>query len=291
MKRLGYACINLSIRGNFQTCRLRDIELGGTSIAKAKFIHNLKRVQSILDWNIKNDIFVYRISSDLLPFGSHPILDNWDWWNDTSIRLQILKVRKLVLDNKIRLTIHPGQYNVLNSSDRGIRKRTVRNLLFDERLVRYLGGNDMILHVGAGAGYKKIKKDVFVEEFNNLPSSLREILRIENDDKVYTVEDVLEVCERTGAKIMYDFHHDLCNPSISKEETLAGIRRTWGDTLPKVHLSSGRLFKTDLPHANHITLDTWNEFEEMFDNFDVDVMLETKMKDLSVLKLRTDVRM
>ena len=74
--RIGYACVNPDVQGgNFKSCRLAD---ANEDKLRPLIAHNLDALEKIIDYNISNKILLFRISSDLIPFGSRPE-DFIDW--------------------------------------------------------------------------------------------------------------------------------------------------------------------------------------------------------------------
>ena len=81
---------------------------------------NLRALDAALDYQAKNGIRLFRISSDVIPFGSSPV-NALDWMRDFEPHLAALgrKARR----HGIRLSMHPGQYTVLNSPDADVVER------------------------------------------------------------------------------------------------------------------------------------------------------------------------
>lgn len=53
-------------------------------------------------------------------------------------------------------------------------------------------------------------------------------IALENDDRVYTVLDLLPLCREEGIPLVYDVHHHRCNPdglSVEEATVAAGARR------------------------------------------------------------------
>lgn len=104
---------------------------------------------------------------------------------------------------------------------------------------------------------------------------------------------MLWIHERTGVRVVYDLHHDRCNPS---SDGLGDALATWpADVRPKVHLSSPRTVGSGraarlLPplldqHADFVT--PWDLLALLEGaTRPVDVMLKAKAKDLCLLWLR-----
>ncbi|MDD3289916.1 MAG: hypothetical protein PHT29_03420, partial [Eubacteriales bacterium] len=69
--RIGYACVTIGPEDTqMKTCRqsnaTREVL---TELAE----HNLTALDRQVDYNIRNNIRLFRISSDLIPFGSSPV--------------------------------------------------------------------------------------------------------------------------------------------------------------------------------------------------------------------------
>lgn len=288
--RFGYACINLSVYEGFTSCILRTAQQKGLPHIRNLTLWNLRKVVQIIKWNIERDMPLYRLSSDLVPFGSHPMLDGWDWWNDPLV-IEICKEgRDLVKRNNQRITIHPGQFNNLSSPRKEVITSTTRDLVHQTRLLELFGGEDMILHLGGVHGNKKESNQRFVSHFKQLPQTIQANLRIENDDKSYNIADVFETCEKLGCIPMYDYHHDICLPSLSVSEIREGLVKYWRGKRMKFHLSSGKTSRRDNKHSDYISVETWKRFYNDFGDWDLDVMLEAKKKNLAVFDLKTKIR-
>jgi UV DNA damage endonuclease len=286
--RLGYACICLSLSQKFTTTRLKTVEQYGIKEIKFRTLWNFERLLDVIKWNKSNNVKLYRLSSELVPFGSHPISDGWDWWEDPDILKISEKIKEIIETEKMRITIHPGQFNIINSYDKLVRENTLRELLFQKRLLEHFSGTDMIIHVGGVYGNKKESLKHFIERYKELPEDLRKLLRIENDDKSYNIGEVFEICEEVKGIPLFDYHHDICLPSIPIGEVKKGLKTFWQDKKIKVHLSSGKDYKNDRKHSNLISRETWKEFNEDMGELDLDVMLETKFKNLSILDIRSN---
>lgn len=289
--RLGYACINMSIAARFGTCRKNKVEEQGIQVVRNLLLRNFRVVLRILEWNNNYDMALYRLSSDLVPFGSHPMLDGWDWWNDPEVIQIAERCRQVAWLNNHRITIHPGQYNNLSSPNKDVVTSTFRDLVHQARMLEMFGGSDMIIHLGGVYGDKKSAKQRFITHYKELPQSIKNYLRIENDDKSYHIADAMEVCDILGSFPMYDYHHDICYPSQSVEETREGLLKLWRGHRIKVHLSSGRTRENDFRHSDYITSHTWSRFHRDFGDLDLDVMLEAKGKNLAVFDLREKIAM
>ncbi|WP_216827772.1 UV DNA damage repair endonuclease UvsE [Alkalihalobacterium elongatum] len=285
--RLGYACQNISLKSKMRTCRLATVEKEGMTKIKELALLNFKEVLKIVNWNAENGILFFRLSSDIIPFGSHEVLD-WNWWEDEDIldlSSQIVKVKNKY---KMRLSIHPGQYTVINSPNKKVVDNALRDLAYHDKLMELVEGTDIIIHTGGAYGNKEDSKQRFINVYNELTPSIKGKLRLENDDKVYNVNDVLHIYKETGVPICFDIHHHFCNPVETDINTIIEtVVKTWdGVGKPKMHISSGKTCSTDTAHHDFIHSHDMDYFLSVLNGYDVDIMIEAKMKEKAILQLR-----
>ncbi|KIL47454.1 UV DNA damage repair endonuclease UvsE [Jeotgalibacillus campisalis] len=281
--RFGYACINLSIPTKFRTCRLKTAEEKGLEYIKELTLSNFNQTLEAVKWNLQNDIYFYRFSSDLVPFATHPIND-WEWWDDQDVLEITNEIKALQLKYSMRFSCHPGQYNVLNSKTSAVVTNTIKDLTYHERMMNAVNGQDMILHIGGVYGDKEEAIERFAQNYELLPAGIKSLLRIENDDKSFTLEDVVKVSRKTHAPICFDIHHHNCNPGEADlTSMLPEVWKSWGDKKPKCHISSGKSHSTDRSHHDLILEKDLDVFLELLGDMDADIMFEAKLKEQSVL--------
>src|SRR5262245_43475350 len=73
---------------------------------------NLACLRRILEWNVAHGLLYFRITSDLVPFASHPVCD-LDWASEFGAELASLGTYAKA--HGMRIAMHPGQYTLLNS--------------------------------------------------------------------------------------------------------------------------------------------------------------------------------
>ncbi len=287
--RVGYACINMTLPSKFKTCRLKTVETEGIQKVKELSLHNLNETLRVIKWNIDHEIYFYRMSSDLIPFCTHPIM-SWEWSKDEDVQHITNQIKELQKKHDLRLSVHPGQYTLLNSLNEEIIRKSIVDLAYHMTLLELTGGSDMILHVGGAYGDKESAKKRFISSYKTLPENIKDVLRIENDDKIFTIEDVLELCRETGAAACFDIHHHICHHENDRDvkEIIDDVVDTWKNKniIPKMHISSGKNAKTDRSHHTYIFEEDWNFFINKLNGHDVDVMVEAKMKEKAVLKIK-----
>ena len=286
----GYACLNETLKTKFFTCRLSTYHKMGIDKLKQLTLDNINVVLKTLKWNIENEIYFYRITSGIVPLATHPDV-NWKWEEDIDILKELNKVKNFVVDNNIRLTTHPGQYSVLNSPNKNTIMNTTLDFVYHSKLIDLMGGSDIVVHTGGAYGNKGEAKRRFVKNYNTLNNNIKKYLRLENDDKTFVIDDVLEISQMCGIPVVLDIHHHNCNPGkYDIKELIPHIVQTWNNVgKPKFHISTGKTHKTDISHHDYVSEEDYNYFLNILNGFDVDIMFESKKKELSILKLREKV--
>lgn len=280
--RLGYACMNTELKTIFRTLRVATAEAEGTGKIKELTMKNLETTLEILRWNLEHDIFFYRASSSIVPLSTHPIND-WIWWEDPDVLAITDEIRAIVEEHEMRVSVHPGQYTVLNSPKPEVVRKSIEDLEYHDKLIQLLGGSDIILHTGGAYGDKEAAKQRFAEAYLALSPSIRQRLRLENDDKTFTVRDVLDVNKLCGVPICFDIHHHNCNNDGNPVD-YTEILETWeGYGTPKIHISTGKEGFTDLRHHDLVSETDFTELLALLRGTDADIMFEAKLKEQSVL--------
>lgn len=251
--------------------------------------NNLDSLYEIIKYNVKNNFHFYRLTSKLVPLATH---DKVDFDYITPFLDEYKKIGKLINDNNIRVDTHPDQYAVLNSMDSKIVKNTVEILEYHYKIMDAIGIKDkiIILHVGSSACGKKASITRFINNFNKLPDHIKKCIAVENDDKVYNIKDVLELCHKINVPMVLDYHHFICNNEKEDiNDYLKEIIDTWDGKLPKMHFSSpkSKLKKEFRSHSDYINKECFIEFINILkkQDKDIDIMLEAKAKDDAVSRL------
>ncbi|WP_330949299.1 UV DNA damage repair endonuclease UvsE [Virgibacillus sp. MG-45] len=285
--KIGYACINMSLKKKFRTCRVATAEKEGVPKLKELTLENLRLTKEIIEWNIAHGIYFYRISSDIVVLATHPV-NTWDWAKDKDVQTICNDIKALQEKHGLRLSMHPGQYSVLNSPRAEVVENTIADLNYHATLMELTGATDMILHLGGKYGDKEEALARLMEQTKRLPAKILQKLRFENDDKIFDLEDVLYVCEATGIPACFDIHHHFCNPAMRElSALLPAVWKTWKQgEVPKVHISSGKEFPTDRRHHDYIFPDDFDRLMHYLNGADVDVMVEAKQKDIAALRLQ-----
>ena len=283
--RIGYACLT---RGIPYTDIKRTVQKNATEARLRELIsHNLASLDRMLDYNRDSGIHMLRISSDIIPFGSSPV-NTLQWEEEFKEKLAALGRKLKAYD--IRVSMHPGQYTVLNSPRIEVVDRAILDLEYHVRFLGALGTdatNKIILHVGGVYGDKQSAMDVFSENWKKLQDSIKSRLVIENDDRSYTIEDVLELGTKNGIPVVFDnLHHQVNGNGESDLSWIEEASKTWKqkDGVQKIHYSQQDGNKNPGAHSGTIDVAEFLKYIEENSGIDFDIMLEVKDKNLSAAK-------
>ena len=262
----------------------------------------------------KRQIHMYRMSSDLAPYATHPTMPQFhSMVRDSTQDLQTLG--RLAREADIRLSFHPSQFIVLNSEKEELTQKSMADLDSQAEMLDLMECGPeavLVVHVGGAYGDRASGRQRWIKTWARLSEPVRRRLVLENDDIRYSSADVLAIHEQTGVKCVFDYQHHWCfNPeALPIVETLSKFLRTWPQGVrPKMHFSCARTEMRELKRRNLKTGKTelvlqppiWtghadynNPFETItwlrsVAHLDTDIMLESKAKDLSLLRLRNDL--
>ena len=294
--KIGYPCINNSIsRNSPSTFRLASYS--GHKLAQT-IEGNLIHLNQILIYNVKNNILFFRISSDLIPFASHPICElNWC----RHFQSEFEQIGDFIKKHNIRISMHPDQFVILNSPNSRIVENSINELKYHCMVLDAMRLDETAkvqIHVGGVYENKQDAIDRFIRTFNSiskfLDGSIKKRLVIENDDHLYSLKDCLSINQQTDVPIVFDsFHHQLFNSQEPMRIALEKAMSTWKmsrDGFPIVDYSSQNSVKGKEnkvrkgKHADRIDLTLFKKFLEETQNLDFDIMLELKDKEKSALK-------
>lgn len=288
--KLGYACINLSLGSDITTNRTltkKTFEKLGADYVSELALKNVSDIIKILEWNLKNDIKFFRLSSDIIPRDDMVALQ--DLKDFEQIKIKLKEAGDFAKQNDIRITSHPGPFVVLSSPHEHVVDNSIKNLelhgfIFDLMGLDKTPYNKINIHCNGVYGDKLSAMDRFCDNYNKLSNSVKNRLSIENDDKasMYSVDDLLYIHNKIGIPIVFDYHHHkFCDGGITEEEALTLAVSTWKDGItPVVHYSESAEDKKPQAHSDYI-----KQLPNTY-GFDVDIMLETKMKNLALLEVK-----
>ena len=303
--KLGYACINMQLsyptkygdkpkgtkpittgRGMIK----RTFESKGVDYASEIALANAKDLHNIMTWNVLNGHNFYRMTSGLAPWKTEY---EWDDLKDIKeIKQWLHSAGTMANTHGVRVTSHPGPFNVLVSPNENVVANTFKDLIMHGDIFDFMGlsrthYNKINIHCNGVYGDKQSAMDRFCKNFERLPDSVKSRLVVENDDKasMYSVKDLYEgIHKRIGIPITFDYHHYKFNTGgQTEQQALELAMSTWPDGIvPVVHYSESKaehqLDESIRPQAHS---DLINQLPDTYGN-NVDIMVEAKHKELAI---------
>jgi UV DNA damage endonuclease len=275
-----------------RTCRLRNATAGRIRELIGENLTSLGRVASFLE---RYHVRLYRISSNLIPFASHGV-NTVPWRREYADTLA--EIGAQFQRHGVRVSTHPGQYTVLNSPHTSIVRAAVSELVYHATLLDALGADGtckIVVHVGGlYGGSQQAAMNRFVSAATALPDAVRRRLVVENDDRLFDADAVLQAGRAAGIPVVFDWLHHQANPCRRAiPSVLIDIFQTWTevDGSPKVHLSSQAAGAPVGAHARFVDVQDAIALLQVAPPVRFDCMLEAKEKDRALLRLRDELRM
>lgn len=294
--RLGYACINMELQNSPEKVQCsrgmirRTFDKVGLSGASELALKNCRDLGRVIKWNNERGIKVFRITSCLFPWGSEYQLEQLPDFE--RIAKALGHAGRLAREGGQRLSFHPGPFNILTSPKSGVVENSYKDLELHGRIFDLMGmprdhWSKINIHIGASYGDRESSIERWCRNYEGLSESVRSRLTVENDDKpnLYSTKMLYEgIFKRVGVPVVHDSLHHQCGPQdVSHAEALGMAVESWPKGIrPTCHHSNSRLkYEGEGVMNSH---SDW--YYEPFDNcgFDVDVMLESKMKERALLK-------
>ena len=206
---------------------------------------SLELLDPVLDYLRSEKLDMYRLSSDIAPYATHPDMPQFHAMvaeSDAELRAFGAKARAY----DIRLSFHPSQYVLLNAPDPELTRRSIWDLASQAEMLERMELDDeavMITHVGGVYDDHAASRARWIEGWERCPDHVRRRLVLENDDIRFSAADALWLHERTGVRLIFDYQHFWClNPErLDMRATLERFLGTWPEGVrPKIHFSSPR---------------------------------------------------
>uniref|UniRef100_A0A6C0IXS4 Uncharacterized protein n=1 Tax=viral metagenome TaxID=1070528 RepID=A0A6C0IXS4_9ZZZZ len=298
--QLGLCCMNITLKNTdnpiyaSRTMIQRKIKELGLDELKSRIIKNLIDLEKMIEWNEQNGIKVFRISSDLFPHKTNPDVESYDY---DFAKPYLKKAGDLAKKYNQRITMHPGQYNVVGTPNKQSFKKTIDDLLYQATILDLMGMDNnsvMVVHGGGIYGDKELTKARWCKQFSELPKTVQNRLVLENCEKCFSIKDCLDVSKKINIPVVFDTHHYECYKQLHPDEQflepvnyIKDILETWEKRMikPKFHVSeqgSGRCGH----HSDYIEIlpEYLLEIPKKY-NVNIDIMIEAKKKELSIFKL------
>ncbi len=238
-----------------------------------RWLNNVHVTRFCIEHCFLND-WGYRVSSNLFPIRTHPdfkygIKDVPQYDN---IMEELEAISELNITWRVRLSMHPDQFNVLASENQNAVDKTINELNFHGWVMDKLGCersyyNPMNIHVNCTKGELSDITARFMSNLAKCNESVTSRLVVENEDKgCWNVDNLLKYF---NLPVTYDNLHDKCNPSA--KNTYLECAETWGDIKPLFHYSESHPEKTNA--RSHADMPTDRPCS---DQYDWDIELKSK---------------
>ncbi len=296
--RLGYAsiCYSISDTVGFKTINYTNYLQAADGNSKLDLIirHNLETLSKIIDYNIKNNIHFFRISSNIIPLATMASVV-YDYITPYQHLYEALG--KKINQHNMRVDFHPNEYCILNSTKKEVVSNAVAILEYHYKLITAMNLDKAIilLHIGSSVFGKENASKRFANNFYKLPKEIQQLIAIENDDKIYNVEDTLKLAKELQIPFVLDYHHYRCNKGVDLDLAILKDILSTFNKRPKVHYSSPKN-KTKKDFRSHHDYINPFEFITFIENVkesnqDIDIMLEAKCKDEALFRLVRNLKL
>lgn len=261
---------------------------------------NLENTLRIMWFLRAHDVALYRISDNLIPQATNDLVSDWAWWEDEELREISQRIGRVAKQNDYRLSAHlPRVCGLIGPA---AFRETKQHLEHLERLFSLMELDTtakIVLGVGGG-GRSDIQAalDVALRHIDKLSDWARERIVLENGDRAFSLEDIVTLGERAELPVSFDWHHhwlhhDESLSSAKVTELLERAFSLWDDRPPKIHLASPR--SEEQPHlpADYVDIQFVRPLTELLADVDaprVDIMVEARMNDLALFKLRDNLK-
>lgn len=295
--RLGYACISKTLTNVTTSTPYTYSEyLKNKNFNKLDEVikSNLNDLIKVLNYNIRNNIHFFRVSSKLIPLATKKDVV-FNYYNKYQKYYNIIS--KMIRKNNLRIDFHPDEFCVLNSTKKEVISSSFQILKYHYNLLKYFKIDDklLILHIGSSAFGKDNSIKRFINSFNKLPQEIKELIAIENDDKVFNIIDCINISKKIGCPIIFDYHHFICNNNGERiEDFFIDVLKSWHNKTPKIHFSSpkSKLKKEFRSHNDYIDSNSFIVFLNMIKiyNCNIDIMIEAKKTDEAMFRLIRELK-
>jgi UV DNA damage endonuclease len=291
MIRLGLCCLFSQQPIKFYTTTARYVSGLSPSQRTCKLenlcLQNAQSLISAIEYCSKNAIGSFRINSRILPLKTHP-----DFGYDIQQLPQAPEIEKafklcgqMAQASDVRLTFHPDQFVLLSSPTQDVTRKSIEELEYQAEVSEWVGADVITIHAGGGYGDKIAALQRLAKVLGTLRNNVRKRLVLENDDRIYTPQDLLVFCTENGVPFVYDVHHHRClKDGLSVEHVTEAALTTWNRE-PLFHVSSPKFgWDSSKPNPHHDFIDI-HDFPECWRGLSVTIEVEAKAKEVAVMQL------
>ncbi|MFA6600588.1 MAG: UV DNA damage repair endonuclease UvsE [Candidatus Omnitrophota bacterium] len=291
MIRFGLCCVFFKEPIRFRTTTAKYLR---TYTSKERLLKlaalcltNARELQKAAEFCVANEIGCFRVNSGILPLKTYPqyAYQLADLPGGKTIRDQFVRTGLYARKHDLRFSFHPDQFVLLSSEREDVTQKSIAELEYQAEVSEWIGADVINIHGGGAYGDKVSALSRLTTRLKKLSSRIRTRLTIENDDRVYTPEDLLPVCDKAGMPLVYDVHHHRClADGLSSEQVTQAALKTWNRE-PLFHLSSPREgWKSKTPQYHHDYIDP-KDFPRFWYGLDITIEIEAKAKEVAVKRL------
>jgi len=248
---------------------------------------NIEGISDNITYSVESNLLFYRIRSEIIPFASHEICN--DNWRD-KFKTSFEKIGTFIQDKCMRISTHPDQFIVINSPNPDTVKTSIRELQYHADMFGLLNLNSshkIQIHVGGAYDNKNESIKRFIKTCKGLSKEILAHLAIENDDRLFSVNDCYIIYQETGIPIIFDtLHYAIKNDGETLLEAAHKSFSTWDkeDGIPMIDYSSQQEGLRIGRHSDEIDVNQFQQFIQLTRPLNFDIMLEIKDKDISALR-------
>lgn len=291
--RLGLCCINNSLREKNIFCSRGMIRRTYTvDRAISLAFQNLNDLQTLLEWNNKKGIHHYRMSSDMFPHIHDPELS--DKYTLKPFKEILKSIGEYAKKSNQRITMHPSQFNQIGAISEKVLESTIIDLQHHCDILDYmnLDNNSIIcIHGGGTYGNKENTIRRWIEQFDDLPKSIKKRIALENCELQYNIEDCIYIANECKIPIIFDIHHFNCyNQKYDLEwdpnDYIPYVIDSWKERRMVAHISDQKEDARLGAHHDYVESipDCFLDIPDIY-GVGVDIEIEAKAKEKAIFKL------
>lgn len=293
--KFGVCCIVLGLENQDPPIKFQKMtysnfskidKVAACEILGSRILNNIRTTFSAIKFcHARN--YCYRISSDLFPLITYEKaqLKLEDLSSYPTIKSTFEEIKSFVTQNKVRISCHPSEFNVLASNNKEAVDRTIRELNFYSWFMDQIGcpadyNSPMNLHINNNQGAPEDIINRFADSLSRLDVNCQNRLVIENDDKLacWSVKKLIDYYfTKLNKPVTFDFLHHKCHSDgLSEMQAIKMCHETWGKFKPLFHFSESKDERNIRAHSDYPTFLPNNY------GLDFDLDFEFKMKEKAI---------
>lgn len=292
--RLGLCCVFKEQPIRFKTVTAKTISQFSPKERQEKLcaisLANASALKEAILYCTQNGIGCFRINSQVLPLKTHPQFGYSLEMLGSNIEASFKECAALAKKTNTRLTFHPDQFVVLNSPRSEVVRNSLAELEYQAEIAQWVGADVINIHAGGGYGNKKDALKRLKTNVAYLSENARSRLTVENDDRIYSPEDLFPICDQLSLPLVYDVHHHRCNhDNLSVAEATQLVLKTWNRE-PLFHISSPKEGWRGTAIRSHADFIATMDFPSDWMELAITVEVEAKAKEIAVLRLKKQLQ-